>query len=122
MLGVRNSKHDGVPEPPSIAEIDRFSETGKHGPSNLSGEWRPDLNGPRKSSWNKAAARRFRRNFLKSRQYGDWTEEQVEKAIFVHMDTLRARYKDQMGQRSKDEHLRVNIKAARSSRLKSVSL
>lgn len=121
MLGVSRAR-DPVPEPPSAVEVERFNETGKRGPSKLPGKWRPDFTGPRKSAWNKAAARRFRRSFLKSCQYGDWTAEQVEKAIFVHMESLRTRYKDQTGERSRDERLLVNIKAARSSRLKTVSL
>lgn len=103
-------------------EITNFNETGKHGPSKTPGRWRPDLMGPKKSPWNKAAARRFRRHFLKCAQYGDWPTEQVEKALFVHMDTLRARYKTQTGQRSLDEQLQATIKAARISRLKTVSV
>lgn len=120
MLGIKNLKRDPVPDPPSTEDIELFIETGRRGPSKLPGKWRPDLNGPRKSAWNKAAVRRFRRSFLKSGQYGDWTAEQVEKGIWVHMETLRARYRDQTGQRSKDERLLDNIRAARSSRVKSV--
>jgi hypothetical protein len=122
MLGIENLRRDQVPEPPSAEEIKHFNETGKHGPSKKPGAWRPDLNGPQKSPWNKAAVRRFCRNFVKSGQYGEWTPEQVEKAAFVHMGTLRSRYKEQSGQRRADERLQVNIKAARASRLKTVSV
>ena len=120
MLGIRSLRHDPIPDPPSVGEVERFNETGKHGPSKQPGAWRLDLVGPKKSPWNKAAARRFRRNFHKSQEYGDWPAEQVEKALFVHMDTLRTRYRDKVGQRSLDERLQANIKAARSSRLKTV--
>ena len=122
MLGIRNLRDDDIPENPSADEITNFNETGKHGPSKTPGRWRPDLTGPKKSPWNKAAARRFRRHFLKCAEYGDWPVEQVEKALFVHMDTLRARYKTQTGQRGLHERLQVAIKAARVSRLKTVSV
>lgn len=120
MLGI--NKTEPIPEHPSADEITNFNETGKHGPSKALGRWRPDLIGPKKSPWNKAAARKFRRHFLKCAQYGDWPAEQVEKALFVHMDTLRARYKVQTGQRSLDEQLQMTIKASRTSRLKTVSV
>lgn len=122
MLGIESLRRNPVPEPPGVEEVEIFNETGTRGPSRRPGAWRPDLNGPKKSPWNKAAARRFRRSFLKSGQYGNWTAEQVEKALFVHMDTLRARYKCQIGQISPDERVQVNIRAARSSRLKTVGL
>ena len=120
MLGIKNLRDDDIPENPDEDEIANFNETGKHGPSKEPKKWRPDLLGPKQSPWNKAAARRFRRHFLKCAEYGDWPAEQVEKALFVHMDTLRARYKTQNGQRSLDERLQMAIKASRASRLKTV--
>lgn len=122
MLGIRSLRTEDIPEHPSADEIANFNETGRHGPSKAPGRWRPDLIGPKKSLWNKAAARRFRRHFLKCAQYGDWPSEQVKKALFVHMDTLRARYKTQTGQRNLDEQLQMTIKAARISRLKTVGV
>ena len=122
MLGIKNLRDDDIPENPGDDEIENFNKTGKHGPSKEPGKWRPDLLGPKKSPWNKAAARRFRRHFIKCAEYGDWPAEQIEKALFVHMDTLRARYKTQRGQRSLDERLQMAIKAARASRLKTVSV
>ena len=121
MLGIKSLRHEPVPDPPSVEEVERFNETGKHGPSKLPGAWRLDLVGPKKSRWNKAAAKKFRRSFLKSQEYGDWPAEQVESALFVHMDTLRTRYRDKTGQRSLDERMQGKIKAARLSRLKTVS-
>lgn len=122
MLGIGDSKHEEIPEQPSMDEIANFNETGKHGPSKEPGRWRPDLTGPMKSPWNKSAARRFRRHFLKCQQYGDWPAEQVERAFFVHMNTLRARYRTQTGQGDLDEKLQMAIRAARISRLKTVSV
>ena len=121
LLGIKNLRSDPVPDPPGTEETEHFDQTKRGGPSNKPGTWRPDLSGPRKSTWNKAAVRRFCRSFLKADQYGKWTPQEVEKAVFVHMDTLRARYKDQTGQRSKDEYLKFKIKAARASRLRTVS-
>lgn len=121
MLGIQSLRAEPIPEHPGVDEITNFNETGNHGPSKTPGMWRPDLIGPKKSPWNKAAARRFRRHFLKCAQYGDWPAEHVERALFVHMDTLRSRYKTQTGQRTLDEQLQTTIKAARISRLKTVS-
>lgn len=120
MLGI--AKSDDLPENPDAEEVEEYDETGENGPSSDPGLWRLDLVGPKKSRWNKAAARRFRRHFLECEQYGRWPAEQVEKALFVHMDTLRVRYMTQTGQRSLDERLQAAIKAARVSRLKTVSV
>lgn len=122
MLGIRSIKKDGIPENPSAEEITNFNETGRRGPSSVPGMWRLDLIGPKKSLWNKSAVRRFRRHFLKCEQYGDWPAEQIERALFVHMDTLRSRYHAQTGQKNLDERLQMAIKAARISRLKTVSV
>jgi len=121
MLGISNLREEPIPEQPSLDEITNFNETGRHGPSKTPGRWRPDLLGPKKSPWNKAAARRFCRHFLKCKQYGDWPAEQVERALFVHMNTLRARYKTQTDRGNLDEKLQMSIRAARISRLKTVS-
>ena len=121
MLGIKNLRDELIPDPPSTEDVNRYNDTGRNGPSRLPGEWRPDLVGRKKSPWNKAAVRRFRSHFNKCQQYGEWPAEEVERALFVHMDTLRARYKDKIGQRSLDERLQVKKKAARLSRLKTVS-
>lgn len=121
MLGIRSLKIDNIPESPDEERVAAFNGTGKGGPSKVPGKWRPDLIGPKKSPWNKAATRRFRRHFLKCAQYGDWPAEQVEKALFVHMDTLRSRYRLQNGRGDLDEQLQIAVKASRTSRLKTVS-
>lgn len=120
MLGIKSLKHDLVPDPPPEDELVAYNEAKFGGPSKKRGEWRLDLIGPKKSPWNQRAARLFRRTFTKCALYGKWPEEDVEKALFVHMETLRARYRQQNGERSLDDHRLQKVKAARKSRLQTV--
>ena len=120
MLGIKSLKQEHVPEPPSEDELASYNESKRRGPSKQPGRWRLDLTGPKRSPWNLRAVRIFRRNFLKSKLYGDWPPEDVERALFVHMETLRSRYRQQKGERSLDEYRLQKIKAARRSRLQTV--
>ena len=123
MLGVKPHEKKSekiVPDPPEEDELTAYNESKRGGPCRKPGQWRLDLLGPKKSPWNLRAVRIFRRNFLKSKLYGEWPKEDIERALFVHMDTLRARYGRQKGEISFDEYNQQKIKAARKSRLQTV--
>lgn len=63
----------------------------------------------------------FRQNFNKSQQYGNRPAGEVERALSVHMDTLRTQRRSRISGRGLDGHVQVKKKAVRLSRLKSVS-
>lgn len=120
MLGIKSLKLEPVPDPPAEEKLAAYNKSKRGGPRKQPGRWRLDLAGPKRSPWNQRAVRIFRRNFLKSKLYGEWPTEDIEKALFVHMETLRARYRHQSGERSLDEYRQQKIKAARRSRLQTV--
>lgn len=120
MLGIESLKRQSVPNPPTEDKLAAYNESRRGGPSKQPGRWSLDLVGPKGSPWNQRAVQIFRRNFLKSGLYGEWPAEDVERALLVHMDTLRSRYRHQNGERPLDEYRQQKIKAARRSRLQTV--
>ena len=110
-----------VPEPPSPDDIEYFDETGKGGPNKRIGELRIDVSGPVRSTWNRKAAQRFRRTFQKTQMYSRWPKEDIEEAFLRHVETIRYQYHLQNGSISTDEADFRRVRAARRSRLKTVS-
>ena len=119
MLGRTNGKAP-VPEPPSSSDLEYFNETGKRGPSRKVGELWIDIAGPVRSTWNKMAARRFRKTFQKIRMYPCWPKEDIEEAFLRHVETIRSHYRQQNCSVSMDEADFRRARAARRSRLKTV--
>lgn len=120
MLG-RKDKTAQVPPPPSCDQIKTFLETGKKGPKGKAGKLRLDLEGPIRSSWNKKAAQRFRRDFQKSGLYGPWPKADVEEAFLRHSETIRSHYQHQTGDLTERDLLLRRTRSARRNRLQKAS-
>jgi len=119
MLG-RTDGSSPVPDPPPPQTIEQFNLKQVHGPSKRLGRLRLDLDGPVRSPWNVAAARRFRKNFNKSQLYRQWPNETIEEAFLRHTETIRAHYHQQIGLVSSSTTLDRKIRSSRKSRLNTV--
>lgn len=85
------------------------------------GELRVDISGSVRSAWNRKAARRFRKTFEKTQIYPHWSKKDIEEAFLRHVETIRSHYHQQNGTVSTDEANFRRVRAARRSRLKTVS-
>ena len=121
MLG-RANKSSPIPEPPESRIIEQFNTNKTGGPSEELGTLRLDFNGPIRSPWNLRAAQCFREAFTRSQLYQQWSREDVEEAFLRHIETIRTNYYKQVGRIPARTALENQIRSARRSRLKTVSV
>lgn len=119
LLGRENNK-SSVPHPPDPETIRRFDETGKGGPKARVGELRLDLEGSARSPWNRCAARRFRKDFLRSGLYPTWPKVDVETAFLRHLETIRSHYMKDRGAITLSDLTERSDRAAKRNRLNTV--
>ena len=121
MLG-RANKSSPIPEPPESRIIEQFNTNKTGGPSEELGTLRLDFNGPIRSPWNLRAAQCFHETFTRSQLYQQWSREDVEEAFLRHIETIRTNYYKQVGRIPARTALENQIRSARRSRLKTVSV
>ena len=120
MLLGRTDKRSPVPPPPEPERIQTFNETGRGGPKGQPGKLRLDLEGPIRSSWNKRAARCFRKHFQQCGLYADWPKEDIEAAFLRHTETIRSHYQRDKGTITLQDVVERNDRASRNNRVKAV--
>ena len=121
MLGRANNSSP-IPGPPESRTIEQFNTNKTGGPSEEVGRLRLDLNGPIRSPWNLRAAQCFRETFIRSQLYQQWPSDDVEEAFLRHIETIRINYYKQVGRIPASTALENQIRSARRSRLKTVSV
>lgn len=121
MLG-RTNNSSPIPDPPEPRIIEEFNIHGTGGPSKRLGRLRLDLDGSVRSPWNLRASRCFRKSFNKSQLYYQWPNDLVEEAFLRHIETIRTNYCKQIGRVPASATLERQIRSARQSRVKTVSI
>lgn len=121
MLG-RTNNSSPIPDPPEPRVIEEFNVHGTGGPSKRLGRLRLDLDGSVRSPWNMKAGQRFRKSFNKSQLYRRWPNDLVEEAFLRHIETIRTNYYKQTGRVPASTTAERQIRSARRSRVKTVSI
>jgi hypothetical protein len=121
MLGRANNL-SSIPGPPEPHIVEGYNVNKTGGPSKRRGRLKLDLDGPVRSPWNVRAAVCFRKDFNKSGLYRSWPNDLVEEAFLRHIETIRVNYHRQIGRVPASTVSERQIRSARRSRVKTVSL
>lgn len=117
MLG-RQTDQCPVPEPPPQHEISQFSKTKRGGPS--INDFRLDLEGTNRSTWNKKASQVFAQAFLATDLYAPRDPQSLVDAFQTHIITIKSHYSKQTGRINRLQASHAKQIASRKMRFKTV--